>query len=67
MFLNQGLTVIGGQNNVFLIQDPDTMQKALGGGGVSRKKLRNQGGPSDEQLNQRGPSTETISTPDLWS
>jgi hypothetical protein len=31
--------VIGGQNNVFLIQDPAVMQKTLGDGGDSRKKL----------------------------
>jgi hypothetical protein len=40
VFVRQGPAVIGGQNNVFLLEDPAAMQKALGDGGGSRKKMR---------------------------
>ena len=40
VFVRQGPAVIGGQNNVFLLQDPAAMQQALGHGGGSRKKMR---------------------------
>jgi hypothetical protein len=40
VFVRQGPAVIGGQNNVFLLQDPADMQKALCDDGGSRKKMR---------------------------
>ena len=40
VFVQQGPSVIGGQNNVFLLQDTATMQKALGDDRNSRRRLR---------------------------
>ena len=44
VFFHQGPVVIGGQNNVFLLQNPTDMQKALQtSGGGDRQSHRNQG------------------------
>ena len=49
VFLHQGPLVIGGQNNVCLLQDPAAMQKALGVGGGSRQKHREQASADIEE------------------
>ena len=40
VFVRQGPAVIGGQKNVFLLQFPVEIQKALGDCGGSRKRIR---------------------------
>jgi hypothetical protein len=39
VFVREGPDVIGGQNNVFLLEDPAVMETALGDDGDSRKKM----------------------------
>jgi hypothetical protein len=48
VFVQQGPLVIGGQNNVNLLETPADMQQALGSGG-GRKKLREQNGASVQE------------------
>lgn len=48
VFVQQGPLVIGGQNNVYLLETPADMQQALGGGG-GRKKLREQNAASVQE------------------
>jgi hypothetical protein len=64
VFFHQGPAVIGGQNNVFLLQNPADMQKALQASGGGGRQAHRDHGSVDVHVEARGKSAyqQTISS-----
>jgi hypothetical protein len=62
VFFHQGPAVIGGQNNVFLLQNPADMQKALQASGGGGRQAHRDHGSADVHAEARGKKRRLVTT-----